>query len=167
MFRIFFKLCLLQKSMVIYNSLRYDVDLHVVKFHLVEKDWKELNETSWLKIETNNGQPLITSNTVFLENKSGTKLLKVTQVDPVATFGLFSVQRFNVCSSQENHLLEVCCLCNLFPPKIFCLTLIYLLFMFMMRSFIFTKTSICLYQRYHKCSYDSRACFNIRLKVAL
>ena len=102
--------------MVIYNSLRYDVDLHVVKFHLVEKDWKELNETSWLKIETNNGQPLITSNTVFLENKSGAKLLKVTQVDPVATFGLFSVQTFNVCSSQENHLLEVCA-CAIFSPK--------------------------------------------------
>ena len=99
MFRIFFKLCLLQKSMVIYNSLRYDVDLHVVKFHLVEKDWKELNETSWLKIETNNGQPLITSNTVF-------QCLFVPGKSP--TRGLLLVQSFSPKNILSNtHLLVV------------------------------------------------------------
>jgi hypothetical protein len=94
-------------SPVIYNSLRYDEQKHVVTFHLLEKDWNDIKGKSWLKIVSNDMLPLINSELVFLGDEG--VVLSVSQVDPVATFGLFSVQTFDVCSSLQGcQVLEVC-----------------------------------------------------------
>jgi hypothetical protein len=93
-------------SPVIYNSLRYDEQKHVVTFHLLEKDWNDIKGKSWLKIVSNNLKPVITSEPVFLGNEG--VVLSARQVDPVETFGLFSVQTFDVCSLQDCQVLEVC-----------------------------------------------------------
>lgn len=100
---------------MLYNSLRYDEARRVVIFHLVENDWNKLKENSWLKIESNNSLPDIDSETVFLGNEGGA-ILSVNKVDPVATFGLFSVMVFDVIRQpqEEDHLLEVIFLVLLF-----------------------------------------------------
>jgi hypothetical protein len=94
-------------SPVIYNSLRYDEEKHIVTFHLLEKDWNGFKDKSWLKVVSNNCEPVITSEPVFLGEEG--VVSSVRQVDPVETFGLFSVQTFDVCSLQEDcQVLEVC-----------------------------------------------------------
>ena len=86
---------------VIYNSLRYDDSTHIVTFHLREKDWDELKSTSRMWISsTNDGLfQVINREPVPL----GDEIVKSSQVvDPLDTFGLFSVQTFTVPESSEN-----------------------------------------------------------------
>ena len=85
---------------VIYNSFRYDDNTHTVTFHLREKDWDELKSTSQMWISsTDDLFQVINREPVLL----GDEIAKSVQVvDPLETFGLFSVQNFSVTESCEN-----------------------------------------------------------------
>ena len=86
---------------VIYNSLRYDDSTHIVTFHLREKDWEELKSTSrmWISSIDDGLFQVINRKPVPL----GDEIVKSSQVvDPLETFGLFSVQTFIVPESSEN-----------------------------------------------------------------
>lgn len=93
---------------VIYNSLRYDDNTHILTFHLREKDWDELNSTSRMWISSTNENLLIPLHNLFqVINREpvllGGEIVKGVQVvDPLETFGLFSVQNFAVTESCEN-----------------------------------------------------------------
>ena len=84
---------------VIYNSLRYDQDAHIVTFHLREKDWNELKSNSWMWISSNDLTQVINREEVPLGNES---VKVVGRVDPVDKFGLFSVQTFTVREFDKN-----------------------------------------------------------------
>lgn len=86
---------------VIYNSLRYDDNTHIVTFHLREKDWDELKSTSqmWISSTDDGLFQVINREPVPL----GDEIVKSVQVvDPLETFGLFSVQTFAVTESSKN-----------------------------------------------------------------
>lgn len=84
---------------VIYNSLRYDDNAHIVTFHLREKDWDELKSTSRMWISSNDLIEVINREPVTL----GDEIVESVQlVDPLEKFGLFSVQTFTVTESNEN-----------------------------------------------------------------
>lgn len=86
---------------VVYNSFRYDDNTHIVTFHLCEKDWDELKSTSRMWISTTDDDPfqVINREPVPL----GDEIVKSVQVvDPLETFGLFSVQTFAVTESSKN-----------------------------------------------------------------
>ncbi|XP_020612511.1 uncharacterized protein LOC110050878 [Orbicella faveolata] len=93
---------------VIYNNLRYDDNTHIVTFHLREKDWDELKSTSRMWISSTADDLLILFNNLLqVINREpvplGDEIVKSVQVvDPLETFGLFSVQNFTVNESSEN-----------------------------------------------------------------
>jgi len=93
---------------VIYNSLRYDDSTHIMTFHLREKDWDELKSTSRMWVSSTDDDLLILFNTSFqVINREPVPLRdeivkSVQVVDPLETFGLFSVQTFTVTESSEN-----------------------------------------------------------------
>ena len=82
-----------QAISVIYNSLRYDDNTHIVTFHLREKDWDELKSTSQMWISSTDLFQVINREPVLLR---GEIVKSVQVVDPLETFGLFSVQNFAV-----------------------------------------------------------------------
>ena len=95
---------------VIYNSLRYDDNTHIVTFHLREKDWDDLKSTSRMWISSTNDDLLKFVQVINREPVPlGDEFVKsVRVVDPLETFGLFSVQSFTVTESGENcHVLKV------------------------------------------------------------
>lgn len=86
---------------IVYNSFRYDDNTHIVTFHLREKDWGELKSTSRMWISSTDDGPfqVINREPVPL----GDEIVKSVQVvDPLETFGLFSVQTFAVTGSSKN-----------------------------------------------------------------
>ena len=97
---------------VIYNSLRYDDNTHIVTFHLREKDWDELKSTSRMWISSADADLLNIFQVQVINREPvplGDEIVKSVQVvDPLKTFGLFSVQAFTVSESSENcHVLKV------------------------------------------------------------
>ena len=88
-----------QAISVIYNSLRYDDNTHIVTFHLREKDWDELKSTSQMWISSTDLFQVINREPVLL---GGGIVKSVQVVDPLETFALFSVQNFAVTESCEN-----------------------------------------------------------------
>ena len=81
----------------IYNSLRYDVDDHIVTFHLREKDWNELKSNSWMWISSDD------LGIIREDVRLGDEIVEhVARVDPVEKFGLLSVQSFTVAESIES-----------------------------------------------------------------
>ena len=97
-----------QAISVIYNSLRYDDNTHIMTFHLREKDWDELKSTSRMWISSTDDDLLMPFNNFFqVINREpvllGSEIVESAQViDPLETFGLFSVQNFAVTESFEN-----------------------------------------------------------------
>jgi len=95
---------------VIYNSFRYDDNTHIVTFHVREKDWDELKSTSRMWIASTDDDFLKFFQVINREPVPlGDEIVKSAQVvDPLETFGLFSVQTFTVTESSENcHVLKV------------------------------------------------------------
>ena len=102
----------------IYNSLRYDDTAGIVTFHLREQDWDQIKSRGlmWfspLELVTVAGLsstdfPLeaIECNKIFLGDK---RVENRGHVDPVQTFGLFSVQLFNIVEANNvnGHALKV------------------------------------------------------------
>ena len=84
---------------VIHNSLRYDDITNVVTFHLCEEDWNELRCSSTMWISSSDIITVINREPVSLGDET---VRSVERVDPVETFGLFSVQTFTVMESNEN-----------------------------------------------------------------
>ncbi|XP_031572249.1 uncharacterized protein LOC116306350 isoform X2 [Actinia tenebrosa] len=95
------------KRRVIYNSLRYDDSKRVVTFHILEKDWYAIKDTSCLSIMSNTLQPTtIDSEPVCLGDEDVVSIVR--RVDPVKTFGLDCVQTFDVRPKKQEHsALEV------------------------------------------------------------
>ena len=91
---------------VIYNSVRYDDNTNVVTFHLREKDWNELKSNSKMWISSNDMIPVIERETISLGDEN---YVSVRRVDPVQTFGLFSVQIFTAGETTKDScgILEV------------------------------------------------------------
>ncbi|KAL9951373.1 hypothetical protein ACROYT_G044026 [Oculina patagonica] len=83
----------------LYNSLRYDDHTHTVTFHLREKDWNELKSNSWMWTSSTDLIQVINREEVRLGDDT---VKSVARVDPVDTFGLFSVQTFTVSEFNEN-----------------------------------------------------------------
>ena len=102
----------------IYNSLRYDDTAGIVTFHLREQDWDQIKShglmwLSSLELVTVAGLsslnfPLevIECNRIFLRDE---RVENRGHVDPVQTFGLFSVQLFNIVEANNvnAHTLKV------------------------------------------------------------
>ena len=92
-----------QQSSKIYNSLRYDDTAGIVTFHLREQDWDQLKSRglmwfSSLELITvaslsSTKIPVIECHKIFLGDE---RVNNIGQVDPIQTFGLFSVQLFNI-----------------------------------------------------------------------
>ena len=93
-----------QAMSVIYNSLRYDDNTHIVTFHLREKDWDELKSTSRMWMSSADDDLLFPFQVINREPVLlGGEIVKSARVvDPLETFGLFSVQNFEVTESCEN-----------------------------------------------------------------
>ncbi|XP_022803173.1 uncharacterized protein LOC111340578 [Stylophora pistillata] len=83
---------------VIYNSLRYDDNTHVVTFHLREEDWNELNCSSTISVSSREFISLINCESVSFGNET---VKSVKRIDPVETFGLSARQTFTVVESDE------------------------------------------------------------------
>ena len=94
-------------SSVIYNSLRYDDSAGVVTFHLRERDWNQLKSRGWMWFSSRELIKVIECQRIFLGDE---RVKKIGRVDPVQTFGLFSVQPFSIVESSEatGHILRVC-----------------------------------------------------------
>ena len=94
-----------QQSSKIYNSLRYDDTAGIVKFHLREQDWDQLKSRGlmWFSClelitvaslsSTKIPLEVIECHKIFLGDE---RVKNIGQVDPIQTFGLFSVQLFNI-----------------------------------------------------------------------
>ncbi|XP_044174005.1 uncharacterized protein LOC114974698 [Acropora millepora] len=94
-----------QQSSKIYNSLRYDDKAGIVTFHLREQDWDQLNSRGlmWFSSlelitvaslsSTKIPLEVIECHKIFLGDE---RVKNIGQVDPIQTFGLFSVQLFNI-----------------------------------------------------------------------
>ncbi|XP_068748432.1 uncharacterized protein [Montipora capricornis] len=93
-------------SSVIYNSLRYDDSAGVVTFHLRERDWNQLKSRGWMWFSSRELIKVIECQRIFLGDE---RVKKIGRVDPVQTFGLFSVQPFTIVESSEatGHILRV------------------------------------------------------------
>ena len=85
---------------VIYNSLRYDKKAKTVTFHLCKRDWTKLRANAWLRVVSSDLMPTLNNNPVFLGDDQG--VISVSGIDPVETFGLYSVQNFSVVSSNKD-----------------------------------------------------------------
>ena len=77
---------------VINNSLRYDNTTNVVTFHLRERDWKCLKSRSQMWLASHDFIQRIAEQEVILLGDENVESIR--RVDPVQTFGLFSVQKF-------------------------------------------------------------------------
>ncbi|XP_067033885.1 uncharacterized protein [Acropora muricata] len=94
-----------QQSSKIYNSLRYDDKAGIVTFHLREQDWDQLKSRGlmWFSSlelitvaslsSTKIPLEVIECHKIFLGDE---RVNNIGQVDPIQTFGLFSVQLFNI-----------------------------------------------------------------------
>ena len=102
----------------IYNSLRYDDTAGIVTFHLREQDWEQIKSRGlmWfspLELVIMAG---LSSTHFALEARECNKIFLGDErvenrghVDPVQTFGLFSVQLFNIVETNNvnDHTLKV------------------------------------------------------------
>ena len=102
----------------IYNSLRYDDTASIVTFHLREQDWEQIKSQglmwfSSLELVTVAGlsslkfpHEVIECDKIFLGDE---RVENRGHVDPVQTFGLFSVQLFNIVEANNvnGHTLKV------------------------------------------------------------
>lgn len=76
---------------MIRNSLRYDSTTNVVTFHLRERDWRDLKSRSQIWLAPRDLIQHIEQEWILLGDGN---VESIRQVDPVQTFGLFSVQKF-------------------------------------------------------------------------
>ena len=96
-----------QPSSKIYNSLRYDDTMAIVTFHLREKDWNQLKSRGlmWFSAVAASSAakfPLevVECHQIFLGDE---RVKNRGRVDPVQTFGLFSVQSFDIEESNDGN----------------------------------------------------------------
>ena len=94
-----------QQSSKIYNSLRYDDKAGIVIFQLPEQDWDQLKSRGlmWFSSlelitvaslsSTKIPLEVLQCHKIFLGDE---RVKNIGQVDPIQTFGLFSVQLFNI-----------------------------------------------------------------------
>ena len=107
-----------EPSSKIYNSLRYDDTAGIVTFHLLEEDWNQLKSSGLMWFSSfelitvaalsSAKFPLevIKCHKIFFGDE---RVKNRGHVDPVQTFGLFSVQLFNIVEANNvnGHTLKV------------------------------------------------------------
>ncbi|XP_028515261.1 uncharacterized protein LOC110240393 [Exaiptasia diaphana] len=88
---------------VMYNTIRFNIKEDTVTFHMLERDWEIIQPNFLLHIAQYRGLQTFRCKPVELRND---EKISVHRVDPVATFGLFAVQEFQVCDV-PSPLLEI------------------------------------------------------------